>query len=712
MKNERKKSGIGNERNERKKRLNRKRKYTYNEIYSAVNKISAALERAGYSYYEDNREVGFHENLFRDYAIFITFINHIKIIIRYVHRDLKPERFVGDESFTLIEEVYITNKFNKDTPLNDIWNKFLLKIYNEKDYFSKIKEDLFPKNIQLNWSDIKLDLPSIMKSLCDTSNFRKNNKCISFINLSKDIEKLLGIRDIEQSLSIGDIDELMAIQQSNKNRFYIPYSFQRQLLGELLSRHIKPKQNLVCLGINPHIMYMSYRNSFREIEKFDFKVDEENIEIYFEEQSDFYNNLYPILLNLQSELPYINILEEEVLDASKDTLVLTINNMENVKDSAPFDSYSKTLKYATKRAFMLAPYSMISNQFLDNFDNSEMFERYISMIKNKHIEKIFLFPNGYFTHTAEAQVLLEISKEQVEGIHFIDLNLLPYRANRHAKEFLFEREHLESISKWYEHKDLMAKDKTDISISLRLSKWVSYSDIINIHNYNISPNYHLVEIDELSGTSPISDYFDVKKLQRFNFFKGTHMLRIFAITDFKEFGFTCSRDIHKSIRFEAPMNLVKIREYEKLKDEDLDEIGKRELKNYNKFKHSYQLQKYDILIYVNDPSIITIVDISYTYTIASHNLIRLRVNKINGNKIEELSKALYLFLLSKIGQQSLHKILLRGKVGRDVLPIDTLKNIKVDFQNLPKQVKKFDKLQKQQEQIDTIRESMKNDILK
>ncbi len=672
-----------------------KRKYTYNEFYSAVNKISEAVNMAS---------KGSPEELFKDFVIFITFIRYMEKVINYLRADTKSKEFVNNDLFTLIENVYKVNGFNSNTPSIDILNKILCKIHPIEDYFNKIKKYLFPSDIQLNLNELELELNYIILTQEDLYNDSETRKSLSFIELSKNIEILL---------RVGDIDELinmfMVIHHSNKNKFHIASLFHKIILKILLSEYVKSEQNLVCLGTNPHVLYLGYRNSLRARKKlnFNFDIDKENVKIYFEEQSDVYNTLYPILLNLQSKLPRINILTDEVKDTSKETLVLTINNMENANDVTLFKYYYETLKHATKKAFMLAPYSMVSNHFLGN---TEMFDRYKFMIDNRKIEKIYLFPNGYFTHTVETQVLLEISTEPVEGIHFIDLNLLFHHGVGYGKEPLIDAGHLKSISQWYKHEDLAVNFNKDISTLVRISKWVSYSDIIKIHNYNISPNYHLIKLIEVSNTSLLSDYFDIKKLQRFNFFGGYTILRVFTTSDFKEFGFTGSKDTHKEIRIEAPIPTALVGDYEKLKGEDLNEEERKLVKKYNKFKKSHQLQQYDILIYVNDPSHITVVGTVNPYTIASHNLIRLRVNQDKRSKIEELSKTLYLFLLSENGQKSLQKILIKDKRGKDILPIDTLKNIKVDLQNLPKQVKKFDKLQKQQEEIDTIRASIKEEF--
>lgn len=686
----------------------KRREYAYNDVYRAVNKVTTQLKYFDLEY--DVEKDNYDENtLFKDYVLFITVFKYIDSQISKLHRSKDKESLLKRSRIAqLIDTVEQKYKLTTDTKPKLLMSKILLEMFISKtNYFDTLKYEIFPQDMQIDIDKLEFDLYHLISMSTDKDTKENFDGFVdatssvksSFDTFASNIIRILSVKDTDELIEI-----YMTIYQSNKNEYYITHSYKTQVLTTFISDYVKTEQNLVCLGKSPHTQYESYHNCFYGRKDLSLKNTDGLNEVYFGWQNSYYAELFPLLLKLKSQLPKIEVFDGAVFNEDKDTLVIAIDDEEfrleettenNGSNQDYFPIYNTALNQTTTKAFITMAYSKIYGSHRDNIDMQEQLK---FIIENQHIEKIISFPNNYFSHTSEPQVLLEISKEKVDGIHFIDLAKLPKPIVQMHKDKTFNIKHLQELSQWYKHEDLSIRDTL-------VSKWVSYADIKEKHQYNITTNYHLTELDASKEENRLDNCFDIKKLQRFNSFKGLDTLKVFAISDFNEFGFTTSEDINKKILFEAPISTMKIEEYEKKNsNNELSKEESKKLTQYRKFQSSHQLREYDILIYVDNPKIITIVGSVRPYTIASHNLIRFRVNEENIEDIQKLSKSLYLFLLSDIGQASLEKIVVKSKIGKDVLSINLLDTI--DFDHTIDRSDKFDKLQQEQQKIDKIKKGI------
>lgn len=673
----------------------KKRQYTYNEVFRSVNKITTVIN--------DINEDDIYKTL-KDYLIFITVFNHIENVIKKLSKNKTKD--LNKITIELIESN--SSKFKE--VLNTVLNRL---VHTKANYLNEIKKDLFPDETQIDFNDIDLELDSLIYNLEDTDysidNLSDENKQTTYYNLSTDIIRILSVKDIDEL-----IDIFMNVHQSNRNRYYLPHSFKTQVLPTFLSQYVQTEQNLVSFELSPHTVLESYKNSFFHLkQKIDFKNQE--TEIYFEDKEnskDYYNTIHSLIYNLKSFLPYVYTFEDDVQDNTKDTLVVSI--YDSTSTLTPLELYEKSLKTCSDKCFILLPYSFIStrvknfNEVSEEIKNIEFYEKTIEqielhkeLVESKKIEKIVSFPNNYFSHTLEPQVLLQVSKKPVQSIQFIDLSYLDKPIIQGHKHELFKSEQLKEVINSKSSEEVKNRN------SQTISKYVSYQDIIEKHNYNLLVNHHLIEIDLDTNTKSLSEYFEIKKLQRFNHFTGRVPLKIYNVSEFKEFSYTKDRDITKTLRFEPPIPPLKVKEYFKLdKENKLTSEQKKQLRDFRKYQQNHQLQDYDILIYVDSTTDITILKNTPIYCIGNHNLLRLRTKNDYRDNIESLSKSLYLFLLSKDGQRVLERILTKSKSGKDVLSIEMLNQIQVDFSDKETQVKKFNEIETKQKMIDKLKKEI------
>ena len=362
-------------------------------------------------------------------------------------------------------------------------------------------------------------------------------------------------------------------------------------------------------------------------------------------------------------------------------------------------------------------------------DNLLYYYKIVEIIKEQNISKVIQFPKNTFPHIKQECILLVVHKNPVDGIHIGKVSVKKFNGTAIGSSGLT------NILKHNQNSDLF-NDKAHNYI---LSKWVSYVDIIDKHNYNITPNYHLTKLKSIDITHKVDDIFDVKKVQKYNynFTEGEKADNLFVInsSDFPIFGVTTEKDIPKQLSvatFIDTDSLQRIEEdasktysfirhiknadivdegslliYEKQlenlmieKNKILSKSGKYRTKRFDRFERMYQIKRYDILMYVHNPKIITLVDDDLEYGIATHNLLRLRVQD-KFDKKEAYSKALYMFFKSKLGQQELKKIITKDKNNRDILLVPSLENIALNLSDreINEQVIKFNKFQTQYEMM-------------
>ena len=326
-------------------------------------------------------------------------------------------------------------------------------------------------------------------------------------------------------------------------------------------------------------------------------------------------------------------------------------------------------------------------------DNILFYERIHEIITKQNISKVIQFPNNYFSHIKTECVLLEIKKEPVDGIHFTKLGI----SSPSSRSGISLGANIIDIIQHNKPKDL----KLNPHITM---KWTSYEDILDeeIGNYNITPLYQLSKQSQFKYEEKLSKKFLVRKVQKYNFkiaekedSANNIELRIVTVSDFTEFGAITQSKLKTIYSIKSPFHT---------KDK---KKGNQDIEKRNKFNEQYQLQQYDILIYVHDPKKIAICDEKIDNTVASHNLILIRMHKDIDNK-EGYTKELYMSLKSDYGQQKLKQILTKDTKNRNVLRIQDLENMMYQLLGLERDIHLFNDYKRQYEAL----EYMQNKLAK
>jgi len=336
--------------------------------------------------------------------------------------------------------------------------------------------------------------------------------------------------------------------------------------------------------------------------------------------------------------------------------------------------YYHTIKLMKSKSFVVVPLSFLSLMNLnksgsvgtdtDSINNDSKYfsrnkihetalynQRIKEIIDEQHIKKIMLLPKGMMTHTNEQCVLLELSKERVEGVHILD-SVSKFSTVLNSQLTLDNRKYKKKLKDVFDNQDTIDVyvDKNSKIVSpdsskekFLVSKYVSYSDIKNPdkYDYNLLPSYHFTDTED-SDESSVFEVLDdfIIKSQRKTFKDGSDILHIVGQTEFGKYGIT---DVSKVQKFH---NII--------------------LK-----KNQYLLKNGDILLYetYKTREHMTYIEMDETLNALSpNNTFIIRTENI------ELSKEIFMYLYSDEGQNKLCS-LVKSNGSKEVLTVEPLKKL-------------------------------------
>ena len=576
----------------------------------------------------------------------------------------------------------------ENNELNSIFTSILdVKIYNDN----------------LHLDPVDFDMLKLFTSYFDnkTGEWEKipNRSINIFVNnfikiLSLDIDVIINIfnkiqnnnSDVPSDFTKHIIEPIVNYQYENNARsfFFSGVGANSMLINSMLT--LQSNNNLYHedidfatddkdnISLTNRLLIYQIKNQDKEI------LDVYNINIFQDKILDKYDVVFTIapelLNNNESEL----LIDIDIDDCKLDTHNRWTYPLPKYNLSSYV--YVQNSLYQTKNtAYVLVPLSFISlNSFQRNtaYNEISMFNDNLKeLIDGQNIAKVIQFPKKYFYHIKTECVLLELKKKPVDEIYCCIIGLKdPLKAESLDKDII------KTIS-------YKASDKVKQTNRIKING-ANYSTVLDesLLNYRINPQYYFAgNFIREKDAQLLKDDFLVKKVQRYSFevnheYKKGRELSIITVSDFTEFGIISKSKINK-------------KQYINI---DFDEIKR------NKFKEAYQLQQYDILIYVHDPLKIAFCYDKMKDVVASHNLliVRAKVEPINKEKV---AKNLYMYFKSKEFRIKLKWLLTKDKNNRDIIRIKDLEKLEVNTSehDLSNSIELLETFKKQYESLDYIK---------